>query len=358
MVLLDKELSYSSSGVDVAAGEREVLEIGEKASATYNKAVLGGVGGFASLFHLANHKLTFDDPVLASATDGVGTKLLVANNANNHKSIGQDLVAMCANDLIVCGATPLIFLDYFATGSLCGAPLQEVVESIAAACKSIGCALVGGETAEMPGLYAKGHYDIAGFCVGVVDRKKIVNGESVRPGDIIIGLPSSGLHSNGFSLVRKIIFDRLALSANDTLFREGQHQVLVSEELLKPTRLYVNQILGLLSDGAPIKAMAHITGGGITGNVARTLPKGLAAEIDLSSWMRPKIFDILKTKGPLSENEMRVTFNLGLGFSMVVAETEAVALVKTLETLGENPFIAGKIVKSDVSVIFAGSTNV
>lgn len=336
-------LTYASSGVDIDTGDLKIEDMKPLAQSTYRKGVMGGVGGFASLFSLKDSGLKLDDPVLVSGTDGVGTKLLVAIMANRFFDLGQDLVAMCVNDILTVGAKPLFFLDYFATSALKNSPLIEVVAGISAACKSIDCALVGGETAELPGLYHGNHFDLAGFCVGAVNRPNLIDGKSVKEGDSIIGIASSGLHSNGFALARKIVFEKMGLAINEQLYVENGRSVSVANALLKPTRLYVNPILSLLGDNAPIKAMAHITGGGIVGNLPRTLPEGLTARIDVSSFERPQIFSALKKNGPVAEDEMLRVFNLGIGFTLVVPQNDAKSMVEKLTSLGESASIIGDV---------------
>ena len=308
-------LTYADAGVDIVAGDDAVLRIKDAAKRTHAAGVLDGLGGFGGMFRLAAMG-ALEDPVLVSGTDGVGTKLLVAIEADRHETIGQDLVAMCVNDILCLGARPLFFLDYFATGALHPAQMARVVTGIAKACEATDCALLGGETAELPGMYAAGHYDLAGFCVGVVDRKRVIDGKAVRAGDAIVGLPSTGLHSNGYSLARKVVSERLGKSINAPLIGPQT----VADVLLEPTALYVSDIMGLLDDGVPIKAMAHITGGGITGNLTRGFPDGVAAKITPGSWEEPEIFDVIRQGGPVEEVEMRKTFNLGVGFALVVAQ--------------------------------------
>ncbi len=347
-------ISYKDAGVDVNYGETSVKHMKPAAQRTHRAGVLSGIGGFAGLFSLKDALPQLQDPVLVSGTDGVGTKLLVAIEANRHEAIGQDLVAMCANDVLCVGAKPLFFLDYFSSGSLEKSPLLRVVQSIAEACQSIECVLIGGESAEMPGLYMQGHYDLAGFCVGVVERKNMIDGGRVKPGDQIIGLASSGLHSNGFSLARKIILERMNLSVHESIFIEGHGNVALAEILLEPTRLYVNSILSLLNDGVPIKAMAHITGGGIAGNLLRPFPKGLSATVDTRTWIEPALFNLLRTQGPVTEEEMRKTFNLGIGFAIVVDSTIANQVVENLTQSGESAAIIGHVVERDGPVAFVG----
>jgi len=332
-------VSYSDAGVDIEAGDDAVTRMKPLSDMTKRSGVLGGIGGFASLFRLKDLG-DFDDPILVSGTDGVGTKLLVALQADKHEWIGQDLVAMCANDILTVGAKPIFFLDYFATSSVKDSPLLRVVESIAKACKSIDCALAGGETAEMPGLYQPHHYDLAGFCVGVVEKAKLVDGTRVKPGHCLIGLHSSGIHSNGFSLARHIIFERLGMKITDTL---PGGNISIGDALLEPTRLYVGPVLKLLKDGAPIHAMAHITGGGIPGNVARGFPQRLRALVERGTWCVPPIFTFLQEQGPVRPEEMERTFNMGIGYVLAAPRHDAMSIVKQLESLGEKASIIGEV---------------
>ncbi|MFZ9889254.1 MAG: phosphoribosylformylglycinamidine cyclo-ligase [Myxococcota bacterium] len=307
-------LTYQSAGVDIEAGDEAVERIKGAASRTHIKGVLGGIGGFGSLFSLKDALGDLDDPVLVSGTDGVGTKLLVAIAAGRHDTVGQDLVAMCVNDILTVGARPLFFLDYFGTGRLDPGEMATVVSGIARACEAVGCALTGGETAELPGLYRDGDYDLAGFCVGVVERSAIIDGSRQQVGDTIIGLSSSGLHSNGFSLARAVLRKR-GLEVGDELL-EGK---TVAELLLEPTRLYVRPVLSLLAQGVTVGAMAHITGGGLPGNLTRGFRDGLGARIDRGSWIEPALFGYLRDNGPVDDDEMLRAFNLGIGFCLTVS---------------------------------------
>jgi len=310
--------AYREAGVDIEAGDRLVDRIKPLARSTSRAEVVGGLGGFGGLFSVPQG---YDDPVLVSGTDGVGTKLLVAQTLGLHHSIGVDLVAMCVNDIAVLGAEPLFFLDYFATGRLEVDDAASVVAGIAEGCRQAGCALLGGETAEMPGMYAVGHYDLAGFAVGVVERAEIVDGSQVVPGDKLVGLPSSGLHSNGYSLVRKI------LDGSDFSTDPGGLGRTLGDELLEPTRIYVKQ---LLSVRGRFKAAAHITGGGLPGNVPRVLPKGAGAALHRDRWTEPPIFDLLRTRGQLTEDDMLSTFNCGLGMVLACAAADADRLAADL----------------------------
>jgi len=315
--------AYKAAGVDIEAADRMIDRIKPLAAATHRAGVMGSLGGFGGLFHLHNR---FKDPVLVSGTDGVGTKLLLAQQAGIHDTIGVDLVAMCVNDIIVLGAEPLFFLDYFATGKLEPSVGEAVIAGIANGCQQSSCALLGGETAEMPGMYQPGHYDLAGFAVGAVEKDSIKDGTQVKAGDIIIGVPSSGVHSNGFSLVRKVLFQDAGLSLNHT--PSGWDRTLV-EELLTPTRIYVPEFLKLAEE-LDFHAAAHITGGGIPGNLIRILPESCRAVVDTATWQLPPVFQFLQSTGNLSQDDMLNTFNCGLGMMVVVAaenELEACALL-------------------------------
>ncbi len=314
-------LTYKEAGVDIDRGDLFVERIKDRARRTTIPGVLGGVGGFASLFSLKEAAAglrtlgALEDPLLVSGTDGVGTKLKIAFATGRHDTVGQDLVAMCVNDIVTTGAVPLFFLDYFGTGRLDPEVAAIVVGGVAKACEEAGCALVGGETAELPGLYADGEYDLAGFAVGVVDRKDLIDGRNVRPGDLLLGLASSGIHSNGLSLARKAL---LEYAGHDLQGPFGAGPRTLGEELLEPTRLYPAAVAAVRA-AAEVKAIAHITGGGLPGNVPRVLPKGTRAELERSAWPRPAIFELIQAAGNVDEAEMQRTFNLGLGLVMVLA---------------------------------------
>lgn len=307
--------AYKEAGVDIEAGDAVVDRITPHVRSTYRAGVMGDIGGFGGLFRMPQN---YREPVLVSGTDGVGTKLLLAQALGKHTTIGIDLVAMCANDVAVCGAEPLFFLDYFATGKLSPPEAEAVIAGIAAGCREAGCALIGGETAEMPGMYAPGHYDLAGFCVGVVERDRIIDGARVAPGDVLVGLPASGVHSNGFSLVRKLI------AGLDLAETHGLGAPL-GDVLLAPTKLYVKTLLSL-RENYDIRGAVHITGGGFYGNIPRMLPEGLGAVVDLGSWPVPPVFELLQRLGSLSETEMFQTFNNGIGLVLIVPEAEAQAV--------------------------------
>lgn len=329
-----KSLTYRDAGVDIEAGDALVDAIAPLAARTRRPGVLAGLGGFGALFEILPGK--YREPVLVSGTDGVGTKLKLAIDLDNHDTIGIDLVAMCANDVLVQGAEPLFFLDYFATGRLNVGTAKTVIAGIAKGCELAGCALVGGETAEMPDMYADGDYDLAGFCVGAVEKSRIIDGTAVRAGDVLIGLASSGVHSNGYSLVRKIVQHQRA-SLEQTF--EG---TTLGEALLAPTRIYVKPVLQLLAQ-LPIHAMAHITGGGLPGNVPRVLPAHTRAVIDTRAWQRPPVFDWLQRGGNVADDEMYRTFNCGLGMVLVVAAEHAEAAVTLLNGAGESACVVGHV---------------
>jgi phosphoribosylformylglycinamidine cyclo-ligase len=332
-------LTYKQSGVDIDAGDELVERIKPLAAATRIAEVVSDVGGFAGLCRVPDG---IEDPVLVSGTDGVGTKLKVAFLTGVHDTIGFDLVGMCVNDIVTCGARPLFFLDYFATGALDVGVAEKVVAGIAAACKESGCALLGGETAELPGMYAQGEYDLAGFAVGVVARKKIVDGSRVVEGHVALGLPSSGLHSNGYSLARKAIFEVMKLSPGDRPAELGGQTV--GEAMLAPTRLYARHVQALLGAGVDVRAMSHITGGGLPGNVPRVLPDGLGLRLE-RRWPRAPIFDLIQRGAGVEEHEMRRAFNAGVGFVVVVPREEQARATEVLRGLGEAPISLGSIVR-------------
>jgi phosphoribosylformylglycinamidine cyclo-ligase len=329
-------LTYRDSGVDIDEGDRLVELIKPFARRTLRPEVLAGIGGFGGLFALDVKK--YKEPVLVSGTDGVGTKLKVAFAAERHGTVGQDLVAMCVNDVAVVGAEPLFFLDYFATGKLSAEQGAEVVKGIAEGCRLAGCALIGGETAELPGFYAAGEYDLAGFSVGVVERSKIVDGRAVVPGDVVLGIASSGLHSNGYSLARKALLERYPL---DAMLPELGGRPL-GDVLLEPTRIYPKDVLALLEQ-VPVKSFAHITGGGLPGNVPRNLPDGTKAVLDERRWTRAPIFDLIEREGQVPHDEMHRTFNMGLGLVAVVAPKDEAAALAVLKGRGLDAWTVGAV---------------
>jgi phosphoribosylformylglycinamidine cyclo-ligase len=339
-------ITYKESGVDIDAGDDLVERLKPHAKATRIAEVLGDVGGFASLVAVP---AGIEDPVMVSGTDGVGTKLKVAILSGFHDTIGQDLVGMCVNDVITTGARPLFFLDYFATGKLDVDVAERVIAGIARACKECGCALVGGETAEMPGMYQEGDYDLAGFSVGVVARKKIVDGKRVKEGDVAIGLPSSGLHSNGYSLARRVLLDQMKLNLNDTITSLGGGTL--AEALLAPTRLYARAVRSLQESGIEIKAMSHITGGGLPGNVPRVLPDDLGLVISEEPAHAP-IFDLIAKGGPVEKEEMRRAFNYGVGFVFFVSNEDVNDAMNILRGENEKPFELGVITKMPENTAF------
>ena len=331
-------LTYKDSGVDIDAGEALVERIGPAAKATRRPGADADLGGFGGLFDLK--AAGFKDPILVSGTDGVGTKLKIAIDTGRYDGLGQDLVAMCVNDIVVQGAEPLFFLDYYATGKLDVASAAIVIEGIARACKDSGCALIGGETAEMPGLYGKGDFDLAGFTVGAVERDGILPRlDSMKPGDVVIGVPSSGVHSNGFSLVRKIAQQAGLTWESDAPFAPGK---TLGEALLTPTRLYVKDALAAIRTGG-VKGLAHITGGGITDNLPRCLPDGLDAEVDLACINALPVFQWLARTGGVAQTEMLRAFNCGIGMVVVVAERDAAAAISLLTAAGEAAYRIGSI---------------
>ena len=339
-------LTYRSAGVDIGAGDEAVRRIARLAASTRRPEVLGGIGAFAAFVAIP---AGYREPVLVSSTDGVGTKLKVAFAADRHGTVGIDLVAMGVNDLLVHGAEPLYFLDYLAVHSVDPARIETIVSGIAEGCRMAGCALVGGETAEMGELYAPGEYDLAGFAVGVAERAGIVTGSEVRPGDRVLGLASSGLHSNGYTLARKVVFERLGLKPGDPVPGLGQS---VADELLEPTRIYVKPVLALLKS-VPVSAMAHVTGGGVSENLPRVLPEGCQAVIDPRAWPVPPIFRIIQEAGRVEDAEMRRTFNMGLGYLLVVRPGAAARAGQALSAAGERVFEVGEIRAGDRSVVYA-----
>ncbi len=330
---MNKGLSYRDAGVDIDAGDALVEAIKPFAKRTMRAEVLAGIGGFGALMEIPQK---YRRPVLVSGTDGVGTKLKLAFALDRHDTVGIDLVAMSVNDVLVQGAEPLFFLDYFACGKLDRAVAADVIKGIARGCESAGCALIGGETAEMPGMYPEGEYDLAGFCVGVVEKDRIINGQSIAPGDVVLGLASSGLHSNGYSLVRKIL--ERAKPDMDSQF----HGQPLADVLIEPTRIYVKSALALMQ-AMPVKGLAHITGGGITGNVPRVLPAGTRAVIDSSAWVRPPLFEWLKQEGGVAEDEMHRVFNCGIGMVIVVGAEHAAQAATLLTESGETVRTIGRI---------------
>ncbi|KKI91407.1 phosphoribosylaminoimidazole synthetase [Bacillus sp. SA1-12] len=338
---------YKQAGVDIEAGYEAVSRMKKHVAKTMRKGVMGGLGGFGGMFDLS--ELNYKQPVLVSGTDGVGTKLKLAFMADKHDTIGIDAVAMCVNDILAQGAEPLFFLDYLALGKAIPEKIEQIVKGIADGCEESGCALVGGETAEMPGLYDDDEYDVAGFSVGAVEKENIVTGENIKPGHVLIGLSSSGLHSNGFSLVRKILLEnqKLDLQAVYEPFTKN-----LGEVLLTPTRIYVKPVLDVVRK-FQVDGMAHITGGGFIENIPRMLPEGTGVEIDFGSWPIPEIFDFLKEKGELSSEDMFNVFNMGIGFVLAVKNELLHDVINQLEANGEKAYIIGRVVDG-AGVTFGG----
>ena len=332
-----ESLNYKSAGVDIEAGNSLVERIKPIAARTRTPGVMSGLGGFGSMFELPLDR--YKQPILVSGTDGVGTKLKLAIDLNTHNTVGIDLVGMCVNDIIVQGAESLFFLDYFATGKLDVDTAASVIEGIGKGCELAGAALVGGETAEMPGMYADGEYDLAGFCVGIVEKEAIIDGSKVAAGDKLIGIASSGPHSNGYSLIRKII-ERSNIPLTELLAGKP-----LAEHLLEPTRIYVKPLLQLINK-IPVHAMAHITGGGITENLPRVLPEGLSANINLNAWAFPDIFQWLQEQGNVTQANMLITFNCGIGMIACVAAEDEAATIATLQEQGEQAFTIGEIMST------------
>ena len=341
-------VTYRDAGVDIDAGNKAVELMKDAVQRTYTPGVVGDIGGFGGLYSLAGHSMS--DPMLVSGTDGVGTKLRLAIMMDKHDTIGQDCVAMSVNDILVQGATPLFFLDYVAVGKLDPVQVADIVRGVAGACEESGCALLGGETAEMAGFYGDGDYDVAGFAVGIVDRPKLITGESIKAGDVILGLPSSGVHSNGFSLVRKIVFELQGLDIDDVVPEFGK---TVGEELLTPTLLYPKAVLPLIQK-EQVKGMAHITGGGFYENIPRVLPKGVCARVDVNAWPRLPVFSKLQEWGNVAWPEMYRTFNMGIGMILIVSADDAAAVKADLEARDEAVYEIGRIEDGYTPVILEG----
>ena len=335
--MTQQSLSYRDAGVDIDAGDALVDRIKPFAKKTLRDGVLGGIGGFGALFEVPKK---YREPVLVSGTDGVGTKLKLAFELNRHDTVGIDLVAMSVNDVLTCGAEPLFFLDYFATSRLDVNQAEKVIAGIVTGCEQTGCSLLGGETAELPGFYTPGEYELAGFCVGIVERSQIIDGSKIVPGDRVIGIASSGLHSNGYSLARKILTDN-KLALTDSV--DGLH---LGDALITPTKIYVKDMLAL-AQSVTVKGMAHITGSGIPGNLPRCLPDGTRAVLDGNAWKKPAIFDVLQKLGSVDRDEMFSTFNMGLGMTAVVAAGDVAKALALLKARGLDAW--------DVGVIEAGT---
>jgi phosphoribosylformylglycinamidine cyclo-ligase len=338
-------ITYKDAGVDIEAGDELVERIKPAVKRSMRPEVLGGLGGFGALFEIPLDR--YRRPVLVSGTDGVGTKLRLAIETGRHDTIGIDLVAMCANDVVVQGAEPLFFLDYYATAKLSVPVAEAVIKGIVEGCVQAGAALIGGETAEMPGMYAEGDYDLAGFCVGIVEKDRIIDGTRTRPGDAVIGLPSSGPHSNGYSLIRKLLAHA---KANASTKIDG---VRLHDALLAPTRIYVKPLLAL-AKALDVHSFAHITGGGLTENIPRVVPDGLEVQLSAQTWQRPAVFDWLQKAGDIPAAEMYRTFNCGIGMTVCVAAEHCEQALKLLRAHGEHPVVIGEIRRGDGGVIIRG----
>ncbi|MEK3899338.1 MULTISPECIES: phosphoribosylformylglycinamidine cyclo-ligase [unclassified Paenibacillus] len=341
--------AYKKAGVDIAAGNEAVERMKKHVKRTYRPEVMTELGGFGALFGLNKDK--YEEPVLVSGTDGVGTKLKIAFAADRHDTIGIDAVAMCVNDIVVQGAEPLFFLDYLACDKVVPEKIEAIVSGIAEGCHQAGCALIGGETAEMPGMYAAGEYDIAGFTVGVADKAKLVTGADIAPGDTVIGLASSGIHSNGFSLVRKLLLEEDGYGLDEVVPELGAP---LADVLLAPTRIYVKPLLALLEQ-LPVKGMAHITGGGFIENIPRVLPENVNVEINYGSWPIQPVFTLMQSKGQVSNRDMFTTFNMGVGLVLVVAEADAERALALLKASGEEAYRIGTVTEGERVVTFTGA---
>ncbi|CAG7645860.1 phosphoribosylformylglycinamidine cyclo-ligase [Paenibacillus allorhizosphaerae] len=341
--------AYKKAGVDIAAGNEAVERMKKHVKTTFRPEVLTDLGGFGALFGLNKEK--YEEPVLVSGTDGVGTKLKIAFAMDKHDTIGIDAVAMCVNDIVVQGAEPLFFLDYLACDKVVPEKIEAIIKGISDGCVQSGCALIGGETAEMPGMYSEGEYDIAGFTVGIVDKKKIIDGSTIRPGNVVLGLASSGVHSNGFSLVRKLLLEEKGYGLHDQVEALGGR---LGDVLLAPTKLYVKPVLAVLEQVA-IKGMAHITGGGFLENIPRVLPDGVNADINYGSWPILPIFELMQREGGISNNDMFRTFNMGIGMVVIVAEADAAKAIELFERQGEKAYTLGRITAGERIVTFNGA---
>ena len=337
--------SYKEAGVNISLANQIVKKIKPLIGKTSIPGILGGIGGFGGLFSLAEQK--YKEPVLVSGTDGVGTKLKIAFALNKHDSVGIDLVAMCVNDIVTCGAKPLFFLDYISIGKLLEKVVVELIKGVTEGCKMSDCALLGGETAEMPGFYPEGEYDLAGFAVGIVEKSKIIDGQEIKEGDSIIGIASNGLHSNGFSLVRKVLFEINKYKIDDKISSFGES---LGEELLRPTRIYVSPVLHLL-EKYKILGIAHITGGGIVENLPRILPEEVSIQIDQKSWPKPSIFTFIQKEGEISDEEMYRTFNMGIGMALIVSQNDASKVMNELRMAGYDSYLIGKVIKGNKQIV-------
>ncbi|MGG3280849.1 phosphoribosylformylglycinamidine cyclo-ligase [Paenibacillus solani] len=341
--------TYKQAGVDIAAGNEAVERMKKHVKTTFRPEVMTDLGGFGALFKL--NKDQYEEPVLVSGTDGVGTKLKLAFAMDQHDTIGIDAVAMCVNDIVVQGAEPLFFLDYLACDKVIPSKIESIVKGIADGCNQAGCSLIGGETAEMPGMYSEGEYDIAGFTVGIVDKSKMINGSNIAAGDTVIGLASSGVHSNGFSLVRKLLLEDAGYSLQQVLPELGGR---LGDVLLAPTKIYVKPLLGLLKE-IEVKGMAHITGGGFIENIPRMLPDGVNIDIEYGAWPILPIFKLMQAQGNISNKDMFTTFNMGIGMVLVVKEQDADAALQYLRTAGEEAYVIGRVTEGERIVTFTGA---
>jgi phosphoribosylformylglycinamidine cyclo-ligase len=349
-----KGLTYKDAGVDIKAKSRFTTDIYQQLRRTFSPRVIENPGGFGGLFSLNYDSKLFakkyKHPVLVASTDGVGTKLKIAFMMNKHDTIGIDLVAMCVNDILVLGAEPLFFLDYMASSKMLPKKMKEVLHGITIGCCEAGCSLLGGETPEMPDFYHEDEYDLAGFAVGVVEKKKIINGEEIKPGDVVIGLRSNGLHSNGFSLVRKVLFEKAKLDVNSKI---ESINGTIGDELLKPTKIYVKPIKGLLNhykSKKVVKGMAHITGGGLIDNIPRILPQGCSVRINKGTWPVPEIFGAIQEIGNIDEGEMYHVLNMGIGMVLIVSKHFASSIIKKLKLMKEDAYIIGKVARGNKRV--------
>ncbi len=335
---MSKKISYKEAGVDIAAGEEAVAKIKELVRSTFTPQVLTDIGKFGGFYSLESEE--YKEPVLVSSIDGVGTKLKVAFMTGVHNSVGEDLVNHCVNDILVGGAKPLFFLDYVGTGKLKPETVKELISGMVRGCRQVNCALIGGEMAEMPGFYQKGEYDVAGCIVGLVEKSRIIDGSLIKKGNLLVGLPSNGLHTNGYSLTRKVLFEKAGFNTDTYITELG---TTVGDELLKVHRCYFNSVYPILKK-VDIKGMSHITGGGIIGNTKRILPEGLSLKIHWRNWTIPPIFNLIQREGNVADEEMRRTFNLGIGFIIIVEEKNVDFLMEELKERGEKPLIVGEVV--------------
>lgn len=340
--------AYKKAGVDIAAGNEAVERMKKHVKKTFRPEVLTELGGFGALFGLNKDK--YEEPVLVSGTDGVGTKLKIAFAMDKHDTIGIDAVAMCVNDVVVQGAEPLFFLDYLACDKVVPEKIEAIVKGISDGCVQAGCALIGGETAEMPGMYSQGEYDIAGFTVGIVDKKKIIDGSQIRPGDVVLGLASSGVHSNGFSLVRRLLLEEKGYRLDQPIDALGGR---LGDVLLAPTKIYVKPVLAALEQ-VELKGLAHITGGGFLENIPRVLPEGVNVVIDEGSWPVLPIFELMQRDGHISKDDMYRTFNMGIGMVVIVSEEQADAAARVFEANGEKAYRLGRVTPGERAVAFSG----